>query len=203
MDIQVLHDLLKAELPIQIDDKKIICVHHPLQLMSIKKEISHLEHMSMTCRPVPDRTDAESLIFFEQYLQDQNNVLLGIQRDADMMENPYRIIGRISFFDFNPRNASIELGFYLKEEYRQQGIMRQALRRIIVILFSKTEIRKVYAQTGAFNQPSITLLTKLGFHLDGTLREHHELQGKYDDDYIFSLLASELRLKKDDLYGDI
>lgn len=194
MDIQVLHDLLKAELPIQIDDKKIVRIHHPLQLMSIKKEISHLEHMSMTCRPVIDRTDAESLVFFEQYLQDQNNVLLGIQRDADMIENPCHIIGRISFFDFNPRNASIEFGFYLKQEFRRQGIMRQTLRSIITIIFSKTAIRKVYAHTGAFNQPSVTLLIKLGFHLDGTLREHHEWQGKYEDDHIFSLLASEFKM---------
>ncbi|MEH2115208.1 MAG: GNAT family protein [Nostoc sp.] len=37
---------------------------------------------------------------------------------------------------------------------------------------------------------------KLGFHRDGILREHHELDGKLWDDYIYSILRSEWGISK-------
>ena len=52
-------------------------------------------------------------------------------------------------------------------------------------------LNKLYCQTGAFNLPSIKLLEKLNFHRDGILREHHELDGKLWDDYIYSVLRRE------------
>lgn len=58
-------------------------------------------------------------------------------------------------------------------------------------LFSTTELNKLYCQTGAFNIASVQLLEKLNFHRDGILREHHELDCKMWDDYIYSILRSE------------
>jgi len=49
----------------------------------------------------------------------------------------------------------------------------------------------VMAQTGEFNHPSVALLTALGFHLDGRLRQHHELDGELHDDLLFSMLRED------------
>ena len=35
------------------------------------------------------------------------------------------------------------------------------------------------------------MLQKLNFKRDGVLRRHHELNGEWYDDYIFSLLSNE------------
>ena len=59
------------------------------------------------------------------------------------------------------------------------------------LIFAMTEINKLYCQTGAFNEPSIRLLERLGLHRDAILREHHELDGKLWDDYIYSILRRE------------
>jgi ribosomal-protein-alanine N-acetyltransferase len=43
----------------------------------------------------------------------------------------------------------------------------------------------------SFNIESIQLLEKTGFKRDGILRNHHELNEKFYDDYIFSILNKE------------
>ena len=63
-------------------------------------------------------------------------------------------------------------------------------------LFTTTELNKLYCQTAAFNIGSVKLLEKLSFHRDGILREHHELDGKLWDDYIYSILRSDWKISK-------
>lgn len=69
--------------------------------------------------------------------------------------------------------------------------MSSALKLLLAYLFEHTVLNKVYAQTGAFNLNSIYLLESLGFHQDGRLREHHELNGVFYDDFIYSMLSSD------------
>ncbi|WP_115840406.1 GNAT family N-acetyltransferase [Gottschalkia purinilytica] len=54
-------------------------------------------------------------------------------------------------------------------------------------------INKITAQVGSFNIESNMLLKSLGFRLDGVLREHHDLDGKLYDDYVYSLLKREYK----------
>ena len=57
--------------------------------------------------------------------------------------------------------------------------------------FATTNLNKLYCQTASFNRPSVKLLERLGLHLDAVLREHHELDGRLYDDYVFSMLRRE------------
>ena len=100
-------------------------------------------------------------------------------------------VGRFGYFDVNPRNRSAEFGYTVNPKFRQQGIGTKMLLLAISELFSTAAFNKLYCQTAAFNIPSIKLLEKLGFHTDGVLREHHELDGKLWDDYIYSILRRE------------
>ena len=102
-------------------------------------------------------------------------------------------IGRFVYFDINPRNRSAEFGYIVNPALREQGFGTKMLTMAISGLFSTTDLNKLYCQTAAFNIPSIKLLEKLGFHKDGVLREHHELDGKLWDDYIYSILRHEWR----------
>lgn len=101
------------------------------------------------------------------------------------------VAGRFHYFDFNPRNQSAEFGYMVNPRFRQQGIGTKMLTLAISKLFSTTDLNKLYCQTAAFNVPSIKLLEKLKFHKDGVLREHHELDGRLYDDYIYSILRHE------------
>jgi RimJ/RimL family protein N-acetyltransferase len=100
-------------------------------------------------------------------------------------------VGRFSYFDFNLRNRSAEFGYTVNSKFRRQGIGTKMLILAISDLFSKTDLNKLYCQTAEFNIPSSALLKKLKFHKDAVLREHHELDGKLWDDYIYSILRCE------------
>ena len=111
---------------------------------------------------------------------------------SDRLAEP---IGRFTYFDVNPRNQSVEFGYTVAPQFRNQGIGTAMLQMAIDQLFRTLKLNKLYCQTGAFNLPSIKLLEKLNFHRDGILREHHELDGKLWDDYIYSVLRREWREK--------
>lgn len=95
------------------------------------------------------------------------------------------LVGKVSFNDYNPRNRSMELGYYMIPRFRKYGYMREALTSLLDILFKNMELNKIYAQTGSFNIESIELLEKMGFKRDGILRNHHELNHIFYDDYNF------------------
>jgi [ribosomal protein S5]-alanine N-acetyltransferase len=101
------------------------------------------------------------------------------------------VIGRFQYFDINIRNRSAEFGYTVNPKFRKQGIGSKMLATAINHLFLTTNLNKLYCQTASFNIASIKLLQKLNFHQDGILREHHELDGKLWDDYIYSILRHE------------
>jgi ribosomal-protein-alanine N-acetyltransferase len=59
--------------------------------------------------------------------------------------------------------------------------------------FEMMRLNKVEACTDSRNVASIRLLGKLGFHQEGVLRENTYFHGRFIDEVVFSLLASEWR----------
>ncbi|MEO0015474.1 MAG: hypothetical protein RLZZ535_3863 [Cyanobacteriota bacterium] len=106
------------------------------------------------------------------------------------------LVGKFQYFDFNARNRSAEFGYTVNPQFRQRGIATKMLTTILDHLFSSNNLNKLYCQTAAFNIASIKLLHKLNFHQDAVLREHHELDGKLWDDYIYSVLRREWKDRK-------
>ena len=107
------------------------------------------------------------------------------------VENIKEPIGKFNCFSINKRNKSCECGYTINPKYRGQGYGEIMIRYCVDYLFSNFDFNKLYCQTGSFNKPSVKILKDLGFHRDGVLREHHELDGKLWDDYIFSILRCE------------
>ncbi|MCL2342272.1 MAG: GNAT family N-acetyltransferase [Firmicutes bacterium] len=140
-----------------------------------------------TCRPVSTRR-----MDYDTFLAKPGNAMLGVY----LREGADRILaGQVTVFDYNPRNRSAEFGYRLLEAYQGRGIMRAALGILIdAAVGDDKPLNKLYAQTAAFNEKSIALLTALGFHRDAVLREHHERGGALYDDWVFSLTAGDLRI---------
>ena len=156
------------------------------ELLLIRAEINYDETNKMTCRPIIKREGNELFEFYNHIIKKDNNLLVSIWRKQDE-----ELVGKVSFNHYNPRNRSMELGYYMIPRFRKYGYMREALTSLFDILFKEMELNKIYAQTASFNIESIQLLEKMCFKRDGTLRDHHELNEKFYDDYIFSILNKE------------
>lgn len=147
--------------------------HEPI--FAMWSQASRLEER--TCRP----------IFNGKRVPQSNEVI----RFSFTMDGIDELVGRFEYFDLNPRSHSAEFGYMVNPQLRRRGIGTQMLNIAITHLFSTTTLNKLYCQTGAFNIASIKLLERLNFQQDGVLREHHELDGKLWDDYIYSVLRRE------------
>ena len=56
-----------------------------------------------------------------------------------------------------------EVGYVLKEEFRNQGFTSEAIAAVVEFGFKKLELQKIVAFTNDQNAPSVALLTKLNF----------------------------------------
>jgi [ribosomal protein S5]-alanine N-acetyltransferase len=85
------------------------------------------------------------------------------------------------------------VGYDLASACRRRGIMTDALMVVLRYGFETMRLNRVEACTDSRNVASIRLLGKLGFHQDGVLRESTYFHGRFIDEVVFSLLASEWR----------
>ncbi|MBU0983394.1 MAG: GNAT family N-acetyltransferase [candidate division Zixibacteria bacterium] len=140
----------------------------------------------LTCRPIEPITHPQLHARFARSSTGNASCTYAVRLLGDS-----RLVGRITYFDVNPRNRSAEVGFLTGPQFRRQGYTAEALALVLGHLFRDLNMNKVMAQTGAFNDGAIRLLLSLGFREDGRLRRHHVLNGEYYDDVLFSLLAEE------------
>ncbi len=74
--------------------------------------------------------------------------------------------------------------------------MSEALTAIIDFGFETMELNRIEALVFPGNENSSKLLKKLGFHLDGLLRQNYFCKGKYWDELCFSLLRDDITFIK-------
>ncbi len=147
----------------------------------------HWERYS--CRPV--QIVRPYPVFRARYIEaltGGGEVVFSVLADGD-------VVGRMVGFDENPRNRSMEIGYYLAAGARGRGIGRAALAIFAGILFTwpGKEMHKLYATTSSANVASIAILEHAHFHLDGRLREHYLIDGAWSDQLFYSLLRREWR----------
>ncbi len=139
-----------------------------------------------TCRPFTKKPIEQVVEHVKEHFGKRDVIFLSVRRRSDD-----EFLGRLTLFNLNERNHSIEIGYMIGPPHRRQGFTREALTLLLPHLFERENINKVTAQTGAFNGPSIALLEHFGFQLEGRLRQHHWYDGVLYDDLLYSLLAAE------------
>lgn len=139
-----------------------------------------------TCRPL------NQLFSFDEYKTNLiNKISSGMQEVFVLVEdcNITNPLGRVMLFDYNPRNHSKEVGYYIPPSFRGKGLGFQMLSILLTrALSEECGLNKIYATTSSDNIQSIGLLQKARFMLDGRLREHYWIQDKKFDQLHYSIL---------------
>ncbi|TQO06219.1 UNVERIFIED_ORG: RimJ/RimL family protein N-acetyltransferase [Citrobacter freundii] len=89
------------------------------------------------------------------------------------------------------RNECAEVGFLLTPEAQGKGYGAESLHAVCDYAFTAGGLRRLTACVTAGNDASRRLLEKVGFILEGTLRESYWLHQTWHDDWIFGLLKHE------------
>ena len=99
-----------------------------------------------------------------------------------------RAVGSIGAFrQGNIHRQTVELGYYLAEEYWGRGIMTDAIRQLCGIIFETTDILRIYAEPFAYNTGSRQALEKAGFTFEGMMKNNAVKNGKVLDMALYSL----------------
>ncbi|AUY26623.1 GNAT family N-acetyltransferase [Mixta calida] len=86
-----------------------------------------------------------------------------------------------------------EVGFLLAAAFQGKGYGAESLRAVCQLAFA-LDFRKLTASVTVGNHASKAVLEKAGFRLEGVLRENYHLHGRWQDDWVFGLLRTELTL---------
>ncbi len=146
-------------------------------------------HGYFTCRPVKEIGSVDEYIDkLEAWMAVPGNMIREI-KDSGSNE----MLGEIRAFDYNPRNQSLEIGFYLPEKARGKKIGAALVKAFVTEIFRATEqpINKIYATTSEINIASQKVLVKNGFILDGKNREHYWIKENRYDQFVYSILKKE------------
>jgi len=73
------------------------------------------------------------------------------------------LIGTICLFSFSDENDNCEIGYELLTNFQGQGIMKEAVEKVIDYAFNTIKVQKIEAFFHRDNQSSIKLLEKFSF----------------------------------------
>jgi ribosomal-protein-alanine N-acetyltransferase len=113
-----------------------------------------------------------------------------------MVEADGQVAGTVSAREFSRVQGRIEVGYMLAEPYLGRGIGTRALTLLLERLFTVPELHRIWLTTTAENLASQGLARKLGFVLEGVLREHSVVQGRRIDQQLWGLLRPEWEARR-------
>jgi len=105
---------------------------------------------------------------------------------------------RLNFIDAVSRNMWLRcvLG---NPKVWGKNFAHDALSHVLKWLFSEQNIHRVTLETYATNKRAIKFFQKLGFKQEGTIREAVYFDGEYYDIISLGILASEFRIKRNEI----
>jgi len=88
-------------------------------------------------------------------------------------------------------NRKVEIGYWLGQSFQGQGIVTDACRVVVTHMFRELDLNRVEIHCAVKNGKSAAIPKRLGFTLEGTLREGILVQGRFHDLLVFGMLKRE------------
>lgn len=120
-----------------------------------------------------DRPKAQSLEDARRFIQ---KIIENVQLNEGIywalaFQNDPRLIGGITLWNFDLKNDTAEMGYELLPQYQGQGLMQEALAKVIEYAFTTMQLRSIVAASHIHNNGSLNLLKKNHFTLHPSQEE--------------------------------
>jgi ribosomal-protein-alanine N-acetyltransferase len=104
-------------------------------------------------------------------------------------------IGFIQQFNVHS-SAKIEIGYALVPSERRKGYCSEAVKLMVDYLFLSDDTVRIQAHADVRNVGSQKLLDKVGFKKEGMVRKNRFINGRWRDEYLYSILRDEWKEPK-------
>ncbi len=83
------------------------------------------------------------------------------------------------------------VGIFLGKQFCNNGYGTDAMRVLVNFIFSEMKLHKISLLTYGFNKRTIRSYEKVGFKVEGVLKENIYREGQYHDELIMSIFKEE------------
>ena len=113
-------------------------------------------------------------------------IQFGIERQRDL-----DLVGTCTLFHIHSQSRRAELGYALGRAYWGNGLMHEALQRLLAYAFDDLGLHRLEADIDPRNEASRRTLARLGFVKEGFLRERWIVAEVISDTELYGLLGRE------------
>lgn len=115
-----------------------------------------------------------------------------IRRDAE----PDFHLGNVSIWYVSRANSVGEVGYWVRSDTTRRGVCTEAVARILRFGFEELGLHRIVVRIAVGNRGSERVAEKLGFRLEGTLRDEVRVGSRWMDHTIWGLLDREWRTEQ-------
>jgi len=105
-----------------------------------------------------------------------------------------RMIGGIGIHDLDAANKRTSIGYWIDHRYEGKGIVIRCCKVLIDHCFGTMALHRIQINCNVENARSRAIPERLGFTLEGTMRQAEFVNGEFRDWAIYGLLADDPRL---------
>jgi ribosomal-protein-serine acetyltransferase len=105
-----------------------------------------------------------------------------------VIEHEGAACGTAGFNWIDPQNGGCEIGYWLREDRQKRGIMTACCRALVRHAFDDLGLNQVRIAVAVENARSRRIPERLGFHLDGVIREAEKLASGHVDQALYTFL---------------
>ncbi len=101
------------------------------------------------------------------------------------------VAGTISYHPIDWSSRRVEIGYWLGESFQGKGLMTKACKAMVAYAFDELHLNKVEIRCATGNTQSCAIPQRLGFTLEGVIRQAEWLYDHYVDLRMFGILVGE------------
>lgn len=101
------------------------------------------------------------------------------------------LIGCIDLHQIDWLNGNARIGYWLDKDHTGHGIMTRAVHLLVEYAFEALDLHRIEIHVATGNHRSRRIPERLGFTMEGVLRQVQRLRGEYYDHALYSLLRDE------------
>jgi RimJ/RimL family protein N-acetyltransferase len=103
------------------------------------------------------------------------------------------LIGEMSLIWRSVDARQAEVGWIFDPDYQGRGYATEAAKAMLDLAFGPGDVHRVAARCDVRNEASWRLMERLGMRREAHFREHGLFKGRWDEEFIYALLAPEWR----------
>lgn len=103
------------------------------------------------------------------------------------------LCGAIRLKDIDSEDRKAKIGYFIGRKYAGKGIVTSTVRAVLAYCFEQLNLNRIELRCAAGNEASKRVAERLGFVLEGMLRQEEYLNGEFVDQHVYGLLAADFK----------